>query len=128
MRVNQSTRVKLEQARELFLQNGNLSRTAREIGVHRSTLDRWAREGLLERDAKLEDVPVTPLMDVGAMIQKALGVIDRALEGDKITPAQLRSAIEVVKASNSLRAQAKAEEAKKSLAELIAEEDEQDSD
>lgn len=118
MRISPSTKLRADKARELFQQNGNLSQTARELGIHRSTLDRWQREGLLDPiDTSLEP---SDAFSLDQMVDKALRVIDRALEGEKVTPNQIRAALDVVKASNALRAQAKAEQAQQTLAELIA--------
>lgn len=124
MRISQGTKLRAEKARELFKEYGNLTRVSRELGIHRSTLDRWRAAGLLESNAGQGSA----ISGIDDLVSKALKVIDQALEGEKITPNQIRAAIEVTKASNALRAQAKAEEAKQSLAELIAQEEEGESD
>ena len=116
MRISQSTRGKAAEAARLYAKNKNLSETARELGIHRSTLDRWKNEGLLEP----EESPVSPAdLSLDYLVTKALSVIDRALEGESVKPQQIRAAIEVLKGSNALRAQQRAEEAQESLAELI---------
>lgn len=117
MRISQSTRIRAAEAARVFARTGNLSETSRETGIHRSTLDRWKNEGLLE--SSLEQVQAQEL-SLDSLVEKALRVIDQALDGEKVTPSQIRSAIEVLKGSNALRAQQRAEEAQQSLAELIA--------
>lgn len=124
MRVSQSTASKAAQAAEHYARTKNLSETARELGIHRSTLDRWKREGLLEPDSKRISEDASLSLD--SMVEKALRVIDQALDGDGIKPNQIRAALEVVKASNTFRAQQRAEEAQVSLAELIAIESDSD--
>jgi len=100
------------QAVEIFKQTGNVSETARRVGVHRTTLQRWLAEpGFLGADAE-------PIQGFPGLIPKALQVLDDALEGKPIKPAQIRAALEVVKASNALREQTKADG--ESLADLIA--------
>lgn len=123
MRISESTKVRAEKARELFAQNGNLSKTARELGIHRSTLDRWQKEGLLTE--QLESESKTDL-SLDFLVTKAFRVIDLALDGEKVTSAQIRAALDVIKGSNALRAQAVAEKAQQSLAELIAIESDSD--
>lgn len=122
MRVSQSTASKAAQAAEVYARTKNLSETARELGVHRSTLDRWKREGLLDS----ERISVRTDLSLDSMVDKALRVIDQALDGDGIKPNQIRAALEVVKASNTFRAQERAEEAQQTLAELIAIESDSD--
>ena len=120
MRISESTKLRAAKARERFQETGNLSQTARELGIHRSTLDRWQKEGLLDEGYQVEGLD-TPSLD--QLVTKGISVLDQALDGEKVSSAQIRAAIEVTKLSNVLRTQAKAEEAKQSLAELIAEED-----
>lgn len=115
MRISQSTRGKAAEAATLYAKNRNLSETARELGIHRSTLDRWKREGLLDSERISEPADLS----LDSMVEKALRVIDQALDGDGIKPNQIRAALEVVKASNTFRAQQRAEEAQQSLSELI---------
>lgn len=122
MRVSQNTSIKAAEAAQVYARTKNLSETARIVGVHRSTLDRWKTEGLL--DAERISEPSDLSLD--SMVDKALRVIDQALDGDGIKPNQIRAALEVVKASNTFRAQERAEEAKQSLAELIAIESDSD--
>lgn len=120
MRISASTKVRAEKARELFAQNGNLSKTARELGIHRSTLDRWQKEGLLDEPVISDEE--SPDLSLDFLVTKAFGVIDTALDGEKVTAAQIRAALDVIKGSNALRSQAVAEKAQQSLAELIAQE------
>ncbi len=122
MRVSQSTSTKAAQAADHYAKTRNLSETARELGISRSTLDRWKREGLLDA----ERISTVPDLSLDSMVEKALRVIDQALDGDGIKPNQIRAALEVVKASNTFRAQERAEEAQQSLAELIAVESDSD--
>lgn len=124
MRISQSTASKAAQAAEVYARTKNLSETARELGIHRSTLDRWKREGLLQPDS--ERISVRTDLSLDSMVEKALRVIDQALDGEGIKPNQIRAALEVVKASNTFRAQQRAEEAQVSLAELIAIESDSD--
>ena len=120
MRVSLNTSIKAAEAAKLYAHNKNLSETARAVGVHRSTLDRWKNEGLLEPAEESSDVRTD--LSIDYLTNKSLQVINQALDGDKITPNQIRAAVEVMKATNALRAQQKTEEQKASLAELIKEE------
>ena len=126
MRISHSTKLRADKARALYQQYGNMSRVARELNIHRSTLDRWRSEGLLDPQEPSTEQEFS--LDYDQMVSKDLKVIDQALEGEKITPNQIRAAIEVTKLSNSLRSQARAEESKQSLAELIAHESNNSSD
>ena len=119
MRISQSTSTKAAEAAKVYARTKNLSATARELGIHRSTLDRWKREGLLD---EVPEGDVRTDLSLDQMVDKALRVIDQALDGDGIKPNQIRAALEVVKASNTFRAQQRVEEQKQSLAELIASE------
>jgi DNA-binding transcriptional MerR regulator len=118
LRVSQNTSTKAAEAAALYAKNKNLSETARELGIHRSTLDRWRKEGLLEPPEDTSDVRTD--LSIDYLTTKSLEVINQALDGEKTTPNQIRAAIEVMKATNALRAAARAEEQKQSLAELIA--------
>lgn len=118
MKISPNTRVRAAKAAELYQEIGNLSAVARTLGIHRSTLDRWQKEGLLDAPVSSGD----DILSLDQMVTKALKVIDSALEGEKVTPNQIRAAIEVIKGSNALRAQAQVEKAQQSLAELIASE------
>jgi len=120
LRVSLNTSIKAAEAAKLYAHNKNLSETARAVGVHRSTLDRWKNEGLLEPAEESSDVRTD--LSIDYLTNKSLQVINQALDGDKITPNQIRAAVEVMKATNALRAQQKTEEQKASLAELIKEE------
>jgi hypothetical protein len=118
LRVSQNTSTKAAEAASLYAKNKNLSETARVLGIHRSTLDRWRKEGLLEPAE--ESSGNVPELSIDYLTTKSLRVIDQALDGDAIKPNQIRAAVEVMKATNALRTAAKAEEQKQSLAELIA--------
>jgi len=117
LRVSQNTSTKAAEAAKLYAHNKNLSETARELGIHRSTLDRWRKEGLLELPD--ESSAVRTDLSIDYLTNKSLNVINQALDGDSIKPNQIRAAVEVMKATNALRAQARVEEQKQSLAELI---------
>lgn len=118
MKISQSTRLRAAEAAEHYEKTKNLSETARELGIHRSTMDRWKKAGLLD----VTDKPSFPVIGLDDLVDKALRVIDSALDGDGIKPNQIRAAIEVVKSSNALKAQAKVAEQQESLAEMIARE------
>lgn len=105
--------LKKAQAARIYKATQNVSETARKVGVHRVTLQRWVKEpGFL--DLAVETVTGTSLDD---LVPKAMHVLDSALEGQKVTQAQIRAALEVVKASNALKS---AEPQGQSLAEVIA--------
>lgn len=120
MRTDES---KKSEAARIFAATGNVSRTAREVGVHRTTIQKW-----------MKDPEFFEARDVGDVFErlqeKALRVLDDALEGKKITPPQIRAAIDIWKASNASKPSV--EKKGSGLAELIAlvdaEEDAVDSD
>lgn len=107
--------LKRKQAAEIYARTGNASQTARDVGVHRATVMRWLQdpEFLSETTGK-----TSGLAD---LVPKAMRVLDDALDGKKITPAQIRAALEVVKASNALKG---IESQDSPLAQLIASLDE----
>lgn len=112
--------LKKRKAIELYKQNSNMSETARLVGVNRATVSRWLAEpGVLEGGCE-------PIQGFPALIPKALKVLDDALDGVNIKPAQIRAALEVVKASNALK-ETKAE-GLETLADVIARLDAEDRD
>jgi hypothetical protein len=88
--------------------------------VHRATIQRW----LKEPDFLVPGLEAQPDSGFGTLVPKAMRVLDDALEGKKITNAQIRAALEVVKASNALKTM---DQGGASLADLIAQLDEEDS-
>ena len=109
---------KKRQAARVYRETQNASETARRVGVNRVTVQRWLKEpGFLEADAE-------PIQGFPGLIPKALQVLDDALDGKKISPAQIRAALEVVKASNALKETVKTENVA-TLADLISELDQE---
>lgn len=118
-----TSQVKRNDARRIYLETGNASETARRVGVHRATFMRWLKDGLLAQDVVDSSIPDNPQVShspVEALVPKAIALLDSALEGGPITPNQLRTALEVVKSSNALKAAASTQEKKASLADLIS--------
>lgn len=102
---------KWSQAAKIYAETHNASETARRIGVHRTTVQRWLSEpGFIGGGEPVTEFP--------SLVPKALQVLDTALDGGKITTAQIRAALEVVKASDALRESTKVDG--QSLADLIS--------
>ena len=106
-------------AAKIYLNTGNLSETARQVGLDRSTVSRWAKDP----EWLKEGAP--PPEALSSLIPKALGVLDDALEGKRITSSQIRAAIEIARSSNALKASTLVEKTQ-SLLDVIDELDKGD--
>ena len=101
------------QAAQILRETGNVSETARRVGVARATIQKWQKEpGFFDQAP-----PVESAIGLKSFIPKAMSVIDDALDGKRITNNQIRAALEVLKASNALKEPV---ERSSSLAEIIA--------
>ena len=110
---------KKAQAARVFRATNNISETARQVSVNRTTIQRWLKDPeFLKLEAPEEETPT----GLGQLVPKAMKVLDDALDGKRITQAQIRAALEVVKASNAFAA---FEERGESLAEIISKLDEE---
>lgn len=112
---------KRSEAARVYQATRNISEAARQAGVHRTTVQRWVNEPDFLTDVE-EDVEFDDL------IPKAVRVLNDALEGKKITSAQIRSAIEVWKSSKSLQTVVSGPGLADLIAELDSEEGSVDSD
>jgi DNA-binding phage protein len=107
---------KQRKAREVLLATGNHAEAAREAGVNRTTIYRWLKD---PNFLAAQDSPAPEGPGLATLIPKALKLLDEALEGKKVTQAQIRAALEVVKTSKALTTPTEQEKAQ-SLTELIA--------
>lgn len=114
--MSQTLSSKQKAAKRVFLQTGNKSEAARAAGVNRSTVGRWIQEvpEFLTDDGSVEPTD----FEVATLVPKAIRILDNALEGERVTNSQIRAALEVVKASNALKAPSTEEKAA-SLLDLI---------
>lgn len=104
-------------AAKLLRESGNVSAVAREVGVARATLYKWMAE-----PGFLDEPPAEPPTGLKLLLPKAMQVLDDALDGKRVTTAQIRAALEVVKTSNALKEPV---QSGASLADLIAQLDEE---
>lgn len=112
--------LKRAQAAKIFKQTNSVSETARQVGVARTTVQRWQKDpSWLEAADQAQEYEDKGL---NILVPKAMRVLDEALDGKAIKQAQIRAALEVVKASNALKDTGPRTQG---LAELIAQLDEE---
>lgn len=109
---------KKREAARIYQQTRNISETARKAGVHRVTVTRWLKEpGFLD---VLQEETQPGTVGIDDLVDKSLRLLNNALDGDKVTSAQIRAALEVVKSSNALKKPLTSENQGESLADLIS--------
>jgi transposase-like protein len=93
---------KRQDAARIYAKTNNVSETARQVGVHRSTIIRWMKDpGFLEGN---RETPRSPTQ-LEKLVPKAMQLLSDALDGEKVTVSQIRAAMEVVRATNALKAE-----------------------
>lgn len=112
--------LKRTNAARIYLETGNMAETARQVGVDRSTIQRWVNDPtfLIPKEPNVEELV--------SLVPKALRVLDEALEGKRVTSSQIRAAIEIARSSNALKTQTAVAE-KQTLMDIIAALDSEDS-
>lgn len=124
---------KQKRAADVIAAGGTRSEAARQAEVDRSTVTRWVRDDDFQRlileaqdDASPGGVAEQATLALSDLVTKAVGVIDKTLEGDKSMVASARVALDVIKTAAQLAPKGASGTDTPPLADLIDELDKRD--
>lgn len=115
-------------AASIIATGGSGSEAARQANVNRSTIGRWLRDPEFQQavvaykdQAEEVDVSDEANQSLSDLLPQAVGVIERALSGDKTLVQSARVALDVIKTAASLAPKGSSGDSTPPLADLISE-------